>query len=173
MFQQGMLQNHMGDGFGRGIQGGVDQMWKVNSANQQASVARGALGGRGGGMPQQAAWQPPQMGTREYWDYQRDYQAQKQKQNEFERTQRQFDRDAEYNNRRQENTDSAYQANNNRAFGFLGSMFGQGSPYGGMGGQNIPQMPTQFNTNYGAYGQYQNPSNGSQWPYPPQMGINY
>lgn len=169
MFQGGMMQNHTGPGFGQGIQGGVDQMWRVNQANQQRSAM-------GGGRPQQQpAWQPPQPGSREYWDYQRDRNAQQEIDNNFQRTQRQLDRDSGYQNQRQENTDSAFQANNNRAFGFLGSMFGQGSPYGGGAG---PQpLPTQFNTNYGAYGSVSNPQqvpgNGSQWPMTPFPGINY
>lgn len=155
MFQGGMMSNHFGPGFGQGIQGGVDQMWRVNQANQQ----RSALGG--GQRPQQQAWQPPQPGSNEYWAYQRDRNAQQEIDNNFQRTQRQLDRDSGYQNQRQENTDSAFQANNNRAFGFLGSMFGQGSPYGGgQGGGQLNQLPTTFNTNYGAYGSYTNPSQG-------------
>lgn len=156
MFQGGMMANHLGPGFGQGIQGGVDQMWRVNQANQQRSAM-------GGGRPQQApsqwsGWQPPPIGTRAYQDYQRDRNAQQEIDNNFQRTQRQLDRDAGYQNQRQENTDSAYQANNNRAFGFLGSMFGQQSPFGGgQGGYQPQQLPTQFNTNYGAYGSYTNP----------------
>ena len=149
------MSNHFGPGFGQGIQSGVDQMWRVNSANQQRS---------GMGRPQQQSqwggWQPPPIGTREYESYQRDRNAQEEIDNNFRRTQRQLDRDSGYQNQRQENTDSAFQANNNRALGLLGSMFGQGSPYGGQRGGQLNQLPTTFNTNYGAYGSYTNPSQG-------------
>lgn len=155
LLQNGMAQNHLGEGFGRGIQGGMDQMWRTNQANQNASLLRGRGGMGGGGQSQWAGWQPPPIGTRAYQDYQRDRNAQQEIDNNFQRTQRQLDRDADYQNRRQENTDYAYQYNNNRAFGLLGGLFGGqpgGNPWGGMFG-----LPTQFNTNYGAYGQYQAP----------------
>lgn len=44
-------------GFGNAIQGAMDQMWKVNSANQQASLAQQALGGSGrGGQQGPSPW---------------------------------------------------------------------------------------------------------------------
>lgn len=152
-----MLNNMLLGGYlgaGNAMQGAMNQMTSLNTANQQASLANKALGARGGGgQPQQfgVGQEIPSRGQfNQYLQYQ-------QEQADNDRAIRQKNDDYEFGLRQRQNTDRDYNANNNRAWGFLGSMFG---PQQGQSGGQQPQwgLPTQFNTNYGAHGAWSTPA---------------
>lgn len=143
-------------GFGDQINGAMNQMWNVNRANQDASVAMSAIGARGGGMPQAPA-QPSntQIGAPGV-DHTISPGGQFGRNLSMQRAQASSDANIRSNNSYRGMIDFMQKARQPEYQPFLSSLFGFGGGLGSQGATGI--LPTQFTTNYGASGSVTNPT---------------
>lgn len=158
MIGQLLSQGHLG--FGNAMQGATDSMWKVNQANQNASIAKGALGGGGPQQSPRSSEFGGGFGAPQPWE--RGYEQYFQKQLEYDKQRRNAQREmgsADFENnlvqQRVRTNEPYFQSQNQWTRGFLGGMLGGGQ--GQPGQQPGYGLPTGFQTNYGAFGSLLNP----------------
>jgi hypothetical protein len=152
-----MLANMFGNahaGFGGQMQGAMDRMWDVNQSNQAQAGRRGGPGGGGqGGYSQPGT---PGVGGGNGGHLTPGFGTPGQPANSRvhpQLWQAKLDGAAG----RENATNFMWKARQPEMQGPLQAMFGLGGF--GMGGQSpIGSLPTQFNTNYGAFGNVSNPN---------------